>query len=308
MNLFGETPEEAAAAPTPFEHLFVYQTAIDCIRYGLKSAGFLTELPVIDVAKFAKLAYSLIVRFEDNFCESYQDEQGTWQTRGKGKYNLTTPLYNRLKNQTDAALAFSKTAFKADTLTTERLQQVLDYVQGQKWTVVDNTKVCIPVEQANPVESTDGFKFSDQEVGMKEYITFQTNVAIGQATRIFKATKVRTLKKSNLSVSIIDDLVNLELFEVGKMPVDPTPIDGEIVTFLTDTTDYQETGQIEVQDTDLYVLREAQNNLEFWWNLFDRNSDKQELIEIMVKEAREFIDDKQKNPVEAGFVLATDVA
>lgn len=308
MNLFGETAEEAAAAPTTLEHLFVYETAADCIRYGEKSAAFATELPVIDVAKFAKFAYAVIVRFEDNFCESYQDDQGTWQTRGKGRYSLTTPLYNRLHNQADAALAFSKTAFKADALTTERLQQVLGYIQGQKWMIVDGQKVLVPVERINPVESAEGFKFSDQELGFKEYIAFQTNVAIGQATRIFKATKTRTLKKSNLSVSIIDDLVNLELFEVGKMPEDPTSIDGEIVSFLTDTTDYQETGQIEVQDTDLYTLQQAQKNLALWWNLFDQKSDKQELVEIMVREAREFIDDKQKNPTEAGFVLATDVA
>lgn len=304
MNLFGETKEEAAAAPTPFKHLFVYETGIDCIRYGEKSAGFLTTLPVIDVAKFAKYAYSVIMRFEDNFCESFQDEQGVWQTRGKGRYSLTTPLYNRLRNQATAAMAFTDGAFKSDTLTTERLQAVLDYVQGERWTIVDGNKVLIPVEKINPVTSTEGVKFSEQEIGMKEYITFQTNVAIGQATRIFKATNTRTLKKSDLSVSIIDDLVNLELFEVGQMPVDPTPIDGEIVTFLTNTTNYQETGQLEVQETDLYTLQQAQKNLGLWWNMFDRGSDKRELVEIMVTEAREFIAEKQKNPTEAGFVMA----
>jgi len=309
MHLFGETPDELAAKSTSIEQLFVFHTAADCIRYGEKSAAFAVDMPGIDVAKFATYAYSVIVRFEDNFCESYQDEQGTWQTRGKGQYSLTTPLYNRLKNQTDAALAFSKNVFKTGSLTTERLQEVLDYVQGKRHTVVDGVNTIIPVEQINPVssEGTKGFKFSEQETGMKEYISFQTNVAIGQATRIFKSTNTRNLKKSNLSASIIDDLVNLEIFELGKMPVDPTPIDGEIVSFLTDTTVYEDTGQIEVDETDLHLLKQAQVNLALWWNLFDRQSDKKTLVEIMVTEARTFIEEKQKNPTSAGFILADAV-
>ena len=306
MNLFGETSDELAAKSTSIEQLFVFHTAADCIRYGEKSAAFATEMPVIDVPKFAKYAYSVILRFEDNFCESYQDDQGNWQTRGKGQYSLTTPLYKRLKNQTDAALAFAKDVFKSGSLTTERLQEVLDYVQGRRITIVDGKDVAVPVDQVNPVtaEATKGFKFSEQETGMKEYISFQTNVAIGQATRIFKSTNTRSLKKSNLSASIIDDLVNLEIFEIGQMPVDPTPIEGEIVSFLTDTTVYEDTGQIEVQETDLHLLKQAQTNLALWWNLFDRKSDKKNLVEIMVKEARAFIEEKQKNPVSAGFVLA----
>jgi len=111
MNIFGKdkseevtetVTHEVTPEPTPepdtnmdMETLFTLHTAIECIRYGKKSAGFLTELPLATAEEVAKYAYSVIMRFEDNYSESYQDDQGVYQTRGKGSMSLVTPLYIR---------------------------------------------------------------------------------------------------------------------------------------------------------------------------------------------------------------------
>jgi len=220
----------------------------------------------------------------------FTDDQGNWQTRGKGANALTTPLYNRLHAQAEAAMAYTNRVFKTPGyLTIDKVQNMLDFVQKDG--------VC-------PVENTDDIKFSEQEDGLKDYISFQTNVAIGRAIKIFKATGVKSLKKSMISDQVIDDLVELEIFERGQMPVAATPAEGEIMTFATDETDTEFNGQIEVDVTDLYPLQTAQRYLSLWWNTFDRTSDKRNLTDIMVTEAREFLAEKQKNPTEAGYVLA----
>jgi hypothetical protein len=290
MSIFGTTEEEAREEAINFTAAYVLHTAIDAIRYGDKSAGFLTEMPIIEASRVAKLAYSVIIRFEDNFCESYQDDQGTWQKRGKGVNALTTPLYNRLHAQAEAALPYVNQVFKTPGyLTVDKVQQVLDFVQK---------------DGVYPVMNTDGIKFSELDNGLKDYISFQTNVAIGRCIKIFKATGVKNLKKSMISAQVIDDLVELEIFEKGQMPVAATPAEGEIMTFATDETDTEFNGQIEVEVSDLYPLQSAQKHLMLWWNMFDRTSDKRNLTDIMVTEAREFLAEKQANPTQAGYVLA----
>ncbi len=288
--LFGLTEEEARDNPVDMEMLFTLHTAIDCIRYGKKSAGFLTDMPVVTAQEVAQYAYSVIMRFEDNYSESYQDEQGVWQRRGKGSMSLVTPLYIRLHKQAEAAMVYTGKVFKSGALTSEKLQAVLDYVQ--------NNGPC-------PVTSIEGVKFSELDEGFKEYIAFQTNVAIGQATRTFKNHGIRNYRKSMLSAEAINDIINLKIYENGQMPQAPTPMEGEIIAFATDTTDAQSTSEIEVDATLLDPLITAQDNLALWWNCIDRTSDRRNLVDIMVEEARDFIKQKQDNPTQPGFVLAS---
>jgi len=187
-------------------------------------------------------------------------------------------------------MIFTDKVFKSGDLTNAKLQAVLDFVQ--------NHGPC-------PVTDIGEFKFSEQDDGLKEYISFQTNVAIGQAIKIFKATGTRNMRKGMLSDQIVDDLVELKIYERGQMPQAPTPEAGEIITFATDTTDAQHTGEIEVDETDLYALTRAQDNLAVWWNTIDKRSDRRNLIDIMVAEAVAFIKEKQDNPTAPGFVMAS---
>ncbi len=275
--------------PIDLATAFTLHTAIDCIRYGNKAAAFSKEVPIIGIPEVTQFAYSVIMLFEKNFCESFTDEQGNWQTRGTGMYGLVTPLYVRLRAQADASMDYINRVFKDAPPTVEQLIAMLT------WTQVKGSQC--------PIELEPDLKYSEMAEGFKEYVAFQTNVSINHALKAFKDNQYRSLRKSNLTASDVDDLVSLKIFEKGQMPVAATPVAGEILSFATNSTTRDNASEIEVEVTDLDALLTAQADLARWWFLFDKVSDKKNLIEIMANEAREFLAEKAKNPQKAGFAV-----
>ena len=279
--------------PIHMDTLFVLHTAIECIRYGQKAAAYAKELPALTLEDVQRYAYSMIMMFDKNFKKSVSDGHGGWMEEGTGLYALPEQIYERLRLQADSALIYTNKVFKtAGVLTRENMQTILHFAENV------STADC-------PVTDYDEIRFSELEDGYKNYISFQTNVAINRLLKAFNGTKARILKKSNLSASLVDDIVALKIYEHGQAPVPPTPDTGEIMTFVTDdkAADVLDE-QIEVDATDLDILISAQKNLGIWWHMFDLQTDKVNLIEIMAKEARNFVEQRQKNPPSAAFVMA----